>query len=76
MPTTLQYHIQELIKFARNHNKCSDKGAIRDILTDMMHICREQGIDFDERLEGAREVYAEEVQQAEMWDENDDEEED
>ena len=37
-------------------------GAIRDCLTELMHICQDShSIDFDERLEAAREVYREEM---------------
>ena len=59
----IQEKLKELIKFAQDRGECPTKGAIRDILTDMMHICKEQGIDFDERLESAREVYNEELEE-------------
>ena len=38
-----------------------DKGpAIRDILTDVMHLCDKYGVHFQKVLEGASEVYKEE----------------
>lgn len=57
----IQEKLKELIKFAQEHGECTIEGAIRDILTDMMHICEEQAIDLDDRLESAREVYDEEI---------------
>jgi len=36
-------------------------GAFRDVLTDLMHIARKQGIEFKSRLMTAEEVYAEEM---------------
>ena len=37
-----------------------NRAAVRDILTDLMHFCEQEGLDFDERLEMAREVRGEE----------------
>ena len=38
-----------------------DKGpAIRDILTDVMHLCDQHGVHFQRVLEGASEVYKQE----------------
>ena len=37
-------------------------GAIRDGLTDIMHLCEEEGLDFGEQVEGAKEVYQEEIE--------------
>lgn len=34
--------------------------AFRDVLTDMMHLAEERGIDFELALDGATEVYHEE----------------
>jgi len=36
-------------------------GAFRDVLTDLMHIARQMGIEFNSRLQAAEEVYAEEM---------------
>lgn len=36
-------------------------GAVRDVLTELMHHCDRLGLDFDEWLGVARDVYAEEV---------------
>lgn len=36
-------------------------GTIRDILTDIRHICKDRGIDFEDALEGSEEVFNEEV---------------
>ena len=35
-------------------------GAIRDLLTDIRHLCDSKGIDFHERLDASYEVYLEE----------------
>jgi hypothetical protein len=35
-------------------------GAVRDLLTDIMHYCNYCDIHFEDRLEGAREVFNEE----------------
>jgi len=35
-------------------------GAFRDVLTDLMHIAHNQGIEFKSRLKAAEEVYTEE----------------
>lgn len=35
--------------------------AVSDLLVDLMHVCAALGIDFDDRLEGARSVYGEEM---------------
>lgn len=36
------------------------KSAIRDMLTDIMHLCKVKKIDFKDRLDSAKEVYEEE----------------
>jgi hypothetical protein len=36
-------------------------GAFRDVLTDLMHIARQMGMEFKSRLQAAEEVYAEEM---------------
>lgn len=43
----------------------TDSGsALRDALTDLMHIAKFQGFDFDECMNAARDVFAEEVEEA------------
>ena len=34
--------------------------AVRDILTELMHICKDMNINFEERVESSTEVYLEE----------------
>jgi len=36
------------------------KGAFRDMLTDLMHVAQNQGLDFNERLKAARRVFKQE----------------
>ena len=43
-----------------NKNGTTTDSAVRDILTDLRHICDDQGLDFAERDQGAYEVYCEE----------------
>ena len=43
---------------------CTDSAAIRDALTDLQHLCDEQGLDFVERAAAASQVYAEELLEA------------
>jgi hypothetical protein len=35
--------------------------AVRDLLTDIRHICYETGVDFDERVQSASEVFEQEL---------------
>jgi hypothetical protein len=36
--------------------------AIRDLLTDLIHICKEEGVEIGTRTQDAMEVYYEEIQ--------------
>lgn len=38
------------------------RGAIRDMITDLMHICVTEGLDIDDIIESAREVFEEEAE--------------
>jgi hypothetical protein len=38
-------------------NECGLKFAIRDMLIDIMHLCKYKKIDFEDRLNNAKEVY-------------------
>lgn len=52
-----------LISKYRRRCGCTPSAAIRDLLTDIMHVCRfEGGIDFDERVRSAKEVYEVEIE--------------
>jgi hypothetical protein len=42
----------------------STESAIRDLLTDLRHLCDQHEIDFDDRLEGSLDVYQEEQESA------------
>ena len=49
-----------LILKYKDQGSPDNKTAVRDILTDVLHYCDEECIDFTEVLEGATEVYNEE----------------
>lgn len=40
--------------------RCNMQSAVRDILTDLRHIAQDNGVDFDEAVEGSEEVFKEE----------------
>lgn len=46
----------------------TDEGAVRGILIDLVHFCEEKDIDINERLESAKEVYQEEVNDGDSLD--------
>lgn len=43
----------------------NETGAVRDALTELMHYCDRHGVPFDGVLDGAREVYEEELRESE-----------
>jgi hypothetical protein len=59
----LQVHVFRLLKKYKGRCGCTTPAAIRDLLTDIMHICRFEVVDFDERVQSAREVYDQEVEE-------------
>jgi hypothetical protein len=68
MPLTIaeREHVRQTIAFYRGPNKADDdQTALRDLLTDLMHYAKEQGLRFCDAEEGAREVFLEEQEQPE-----------
>lgn len=41
---------------------CDEKSAVRDLLTEVIHLCQERGLDFDDRVMQAEEVVEEEAE--------------
>ena len=39
---------------------CGPQDMLRDVLTDLRHIAEDEGLDFDQAVEGSLEVYEEE----------------
>lgn len=60
--------VKALVKHVEEKCGTDDEGAIRDILTELMHLCSERGYDFFERVDAANEVYEEECDE-EKYDE-------
>jgi hypothetical protein len=50
----LKKMILEVARVEGTHNQF----ALRDILTDLRHLCDNMGLDFDQAVEGSEEVYA------------------
>ena len=48
-------------KYKKAYDACDNNTAVRDILTDLLHFCAKHKIDFDQRLEVAKEVFDIEV---------------
>ena len=59
-PTT-QNIVRQALRQIRESEGTDHEAAVRDLLTELRHHCTEQGINFDERDEAAREVYEEEL---------------
>lgn len=57
----LNYEVRRLLSLHGEREGTSLSGAIRDLLTEVAHICHERGIDFDDRVDAAAEVAAEEA---------------
>lgn len=55
-PYDLGYEVRRLISTYGDVEGTTRSGAIRDVLTEIAHLCRESGIDFDERVDAAAEV--------------------
>lgn len=56
----MQEQIEKTAREYAEREGTSFEFAIRDVLTDVMHLCDKHGIDFDLRLAGASDVYEEE----------------
>lgn len=57
----LGFEVRRLLSLHGEMEGTSLSGAIRDLLTEVAHVCHEKGIDFDERVDSAAEIAAEEV---------------
>lgn len=60
------HSIDRMVADVVNAEGTDEKGAIRDVLTDAMHWCKANGIDFSERMLAAAEVFGEEERDAEV----------
>lgn len=54
--------IRPTIKAYIKRDGSEQKTAIRDILTDLLHVCKKDGLDLDAILVGAKEVAAQEYE--------------
>lgn len=58
-------HLVPALAFYRGpHMADDDQAALRDMLTDMRHLAKKLGLDFDTASDGAREVFNEEAEEA------------
>jgi uncharacterized protein (UPF0335 family) len=64
-PEVVTEHIQAFIERYEKLTGSEGRSSVRDMLTDLMHLCDARGFDFDEALDGAREVYEQEIAQNE-----------
>lgn len=51
----------ELIQKAIEKGETDTAGSVRDVITDLLHYCDQNGIDFHDRLDSATEVFKEEL---------------
>lgn len=63
--SSLQHALRQAIDEWQKAQRTDFRCAFRDALTDMIHVADNAGIDFDEALEWANEVYFEECQENE-----------
>lgn len=56
-----QNKIGETVSTYKEIDGTTEEGAVRDILTDLLHYCEKHDIDLDERLESAKEVFQQEL---------------
>lgn len=57
----LKKRLRKLVSKVEAREGTDTRGALRDTLTDMIHLCRESGVTIDEMLVGARRVAEEEL---------------
>ena len=62
-PFDLGYEVRRLISLHSDLAGTTLRGAIRDVLTEVAHVCHRHDIDFDERVDAAAEVAAEEMEE-------------
>jgi len=54
-------HLRTTLDFYRGPNMAdNDQAALRDLLTDLMHLAESEGLDFDKAKRGAKDVHREE----------------
>jgi hypothetical protein len=56
----LRNEIANMVGKYKDNEGVNDQSAFRDILTDIMHLTNDRGINFEEVMTGAREVLAQE----------------
>lgn len=56
--------LRKLLKKYKKAEGTDEKGAIRDLLTEVFHLCRKRGLDFDDRAYLAKLVADEEHSEA------------
>ena len=57
----VQAELWKLIVWVAGTQQTNFQSAMRDVMTDLMHLADSQALDFDEAWEGARAVYEEEI---------------
>lgn len=57
----LREALRQLLREYAKDTGCSESDAIRDVLTDLQHLCDEQGLDFIERTTASTAVYCDEL---------------
>jgi len=58
----LRAMLEKLLETYLVEGNTTPEGAMRDVLTDLMHISQNEELDFDTILSGAEQVYQEEVE--------------
>ena len=57
----LGFEVRRLLSLHGEMEGTNLRAAIRDLLTEVAHVCHERAIDFDERVDAAAEVAAQEL---------------
>ena len=58
----MQLGLRELLDAWDKDQRCGMQSAVRDLLTDVRHICDERKVDFYRAMDGSYQVYLEERQ--------------
>jgi DNA-directed RNA polymerase subunit RPC12/RpoP len=53
-------HISAVVRYYMRTDGSAQSAAIRDMLTDIMHLCDTSSVDFKERIEAASRIFEEE----------------
>jgi hypothetical protein len=72
---TIQQRVEKAQKCLNNYDEPNEVYAVIDLLTDLVHLCRENGYDLDKELEMAKSHAHEEVRQ-QRWSKKEEEDED